>query len=341
MTDKMKKIFIGCLLAAVFAGYGSFALAAKNSDTKGDLCGGTGGNGQVVSVGSNEFVITRNNDGKQQTIHLTNNATIETSAGFVNLSDLKTGDRITLVGGPNKDGSFTVYAIVVCAKTSNTTMQEKGGAEAAPFAVRNNDPSYNKVNGVINRAIWLPVFLLWLGISVFLRIKKKKSFVYLLFFTIFFVYLYKVIDYTLLQFQSLLLLKHFLPGLMLNGLSAGKSINIVPLFTLAAQDIKTSLLNILMMMPFGFGLPFISSFRMKKVVLAGFYLSIVIELLQFITGFLANTTFRVADINDIIFNTLGVAIGYVLFVVFIRICRRLFSSWNFPIMEYIKHRPQI
>src|SRR5690242_16394382 len=29
----------------------------------GDLCGGTGGNGQIVSVGNNEFTMKRNDDG--------------------------------------------------------------------------------------------------------------------------------------------------------------------------------------------------------------------------------------------------------------------------------------
>jgi glycopeptide antibiotics resistance protein len=71
------------------------------------------------------------------------------------------------------------------------------------------------------------------------------------------------------------------------------------------------------MMPFGFGLQFITNFRMKKVVVIGALFSIGIESLQLITGLLANMTFRIADVNDVIFNTVGVAIGYTLFVAFI------------------------
>jgi glycopeptide antibiotics resistance protein len=186
--------------------------------------------------------------------------------------------------------------------------------------------------------------LIWLGIVAFLRLKKKKSFVYLIFFTIFYIYLYKVLDYALLQFQSLLLVQHFVPDLMLNGFEDGTNVNLIPLATLTLEDLKTSLLNILMMMPFGFGLPFITNFRMKKVVIAGLLFSIVIELLQLITGFMANTTFRVADINDLIWNTLGVAIGYIVFVGFMRSCRRLFSNWKASknqILRYIAERPQI
>lgn len=186
--------------------------------------------------------------------------------------------------------------------------------------------------------------LIWLGIVAFLRLKKKESFAYLAFFTVFYVYLFKVLDYTLFQFQSLLLLKHFMPGLMLNGQEAGKDVNLVPLVALTLEDLKTSLLNVLVLVPFGFGLPFVTSLRMKKVVLVGALLSVAIELLQLATGLLAGTTFRIADINDVIFNTAGAAIGYVLFVKFVRAYRRMSRDWRMatnPILRYIAERPQV
>lgn len=186
--------------------------------------------------------------------------------------------------------------------------------------------------------------LIWLGTLAFLRLKKKQSLVYLIFFTIFYVYIVKVLDYTLFQFQSLLLLKYFMPNLILNGQTAGKNINLIPLITLTPQDLKTSLLNILLLIPFGFGLPFITNFRMKRIVVIGALFSISIELLQLITGFMAKITFRIADINDVIFNTVGVAIGYILFVGFIRIYRHISHKWEIPansILRYIAERPQI
>ena len=85
--------------------------------------------------------------------------------------------------------------------------------------------------------------LIWIGIVTFLRLKEKKSLAYLIFFTIFYVYIVKVLDYTLFQFQSLVLLKHFMPGLILNGQTDGKSMNLIPLITLTPQDLNTSLLN--------------------------------------------------------------------------------------------------
>jgi len=184
--------------------------------------------------------------------------------------------------------------------------------------------------------------LIWIGFITFLR--SKKSLAYLIFFTIFYIYIVKVLDYTLFQFQSLVLLKLFNPGLILNGQAAGKAINLIPFITLISQDLKTSLLNILLLIPFGFGLPFISNYRMKKIVIIGALFSIVIEFMQLITGYVAKITFRIADINDVIFNTIGVAIGYILFVGFVRIYRHIYHNWEIsanPILQYIAERPQI
>jgi glycopeptide antibiotics resistance protein len=186
--------------------------------------------------------------------------------------------------------------------------------------------------------------LIWMGIIAFLRLARKKDSVYLLFFTLFYIYLFKTLDYTLFQFQSLLLLKHFVPNLILNGQPDGENINLIPIVTLKPQDLTTSLLNILLLIPFGFGLPFISNLHMKSVILIGVLFSVVIELLQLVTGFMARVTFRIADINDVIFNTIGVSIGYILFVKFVRTYRRISHHWEIsanPILRYIAERPQI
>lgn len=185
--------------------------------------------------------------------------------------------------------------------------------------------------------------LIWSGICAFLKWKKKKQWMYVLFFTVFYIYIIKVLDYTLFQFQSLLLLKYFVPDLSLRGQAVGEEINLIPFFTLTSEDWKTSLLNILLFVPFGFGLPFITNSYMKKIVMIGALLSVVIELLQLITGLLAKVTFRIADINDVIFNTLGAAVGYILFIGFMRIYLYISRQWNIPanpILQYIAQRPQ-
>src|SRR5690349_542780 len=183
--------------------------------------------------------------------------------------------------------------------------------------------------------------LAWLGIVFALR---RKGFAFLAFFTIFYVYVFKVLDYTLFQYQSLLVLKQWMPNLRLNGLTATDSLNIVPLVALTPADVTTSLLNILMFVPFGFGLPFITDLRMKGVVLAGALFSIAIELSQLVSGALARTTFRVADVNDVIFNTAGAVIGYLMFAGFARVYRHVSRDWGIrthPLSQRITERPQI
>lgn len=185
--------------------------------------------------------------------------------------------------------------------------------------------------------------LIWGASITFLRLKKKKDFTYLLFFFLFSIYILKVLDYTLFQFQSLILLKHFMPNLMLQGQSAGEEINIIPLITLTREGVKTSLLNILLFIPFGFGLPFITNIRLKKIILIGALFSILIELLQLITGIFTKITFRIADINDVIFNVVGTALGYILFIGFVHFCCSLFQDKKLatnPILRYITERPQ-
>lgn len=72
-------------------------------------------------------------------------------------------------------------------------------------------------------------------------------------------------------------------------------------------------LNVLMMIPFGFLLPFINKEKMKlpKVLLFTFLFSLSIELFQpLLNGF------RSSDITDIITNTIGGCIGYTLYLLF-------------------------
>jgi glycopeptide antibiotics resistance protein len=121
-------------------------------------------------------------------------------------------------------------------------------------------------------------------------------------------------------------------------------VNVIPLITLAFRDLRLSLLNVLLLLPFGFGLPFITNYRLMKIVIIGALFSIAIELLQLTTGLMANITFRVADINDVIFNTVGVAVGYILFIGFVRMYRHVSRNWQIsenPILRYIADRPQV
>ena len=271
---------VAVLLASAFCGYAGVGKAVV------DPCGGTGGNGRVVAVGVHEFTMKRNDKAGDQVVHLAPGAAFEPSSRAASLSDLKVGDRVTLVGGPNPDGSFTADTVVVCDGGVEAGKQKSGARDASPRTAA----EYNRVRRAIDVTTILVFGLAWCGSVVVLRRRKKVDSVYLMFFSIFFLYLYKVLDYTLVRFQTLLLLRHFVPGLIINGIPAGRAVNVVPLVLLTRADVKSSLLNVLMMVPFGFGLPFISDLRFRGVVIAGLLSSLTIELVQLVTGFAANTT---------------------------------------------------
>ena len=76
----------------------------------------------------------------------------------------------------------------------------------------------------------------------------------------------------------------------------------------------TFLLNILMCVPLGFLLPLIwKNYRnILKTTLFGFCFSLLIELSQLITT-------RATDIDDLIANTFGTIIGYIIWIIFSKI----------------------
>lgn len=180
--------------------------------------------------------------------------------------------------------------------------------------------------------------LVWAGAIIFLKSKKKKDIVYLLFFTVFYVYMAKLIDAT--QFPM-----YFSESMRMNiGQNVWGNMNLMPLFTITEKSIITSALNILITIPFGFGMPFISRLRVRGVVIAGCATSLFLEFLQFIIALTAGFTFRVIDINDVIFNTFGVLIGYTIFIGFARLCYFAANKLNIyqnDILKYILERPQI
>lgn len=82
-------------------------------------------------------------------------------------------------------------------------------------------------------------------------------------------------------------------------------------FACRAFAVEQIFLNVLLMMPFGFLLPIVKKHNIFSCTLLTFLFSLTIELLQpLINGF------RASDITDLITNTAGGIIGYLLCLVF-------------------------
>jgi hypothetical protein len=79
-----------------------------------DPCGGTGGLGQIVGIGSHSITIKRG-DGVKEMFKLTDQTKIRNSAGAVLVSGLKIGDRATIVTfESDREGNKIVAAVFIC-----------------------------------------------------------------------------------------------------------------------------------------------------------------------------------------------------------------------------------
>ncbi|WP_429666616.1 VanZ family protein [Bacillus gobiensis] len=69
--------------------------------------------------------------------------------------------------------------------------------------------------------------------------------------------------------------------------------------------------NLILLFPLGCLMPLLSKFNtLKKILLLGFLVALLIELLQFGISQLIGITYRSVDIDDILLNTLGAGMGY-------------------------------
>lgn len=74
-------------------------------------------------------------------------------------------------------------------------------------------------------------------------------------------------------------------------------------------------LNIIMMVPFGFLLPLIKKRGLVRTVLATFLFSLLIESTQLLSVWFGSAATRIFDVTDLITNTLGGLIGFLLFII--------------------------
>lgn len=98
-------------------------------------------------------------------------------------------------------------------------------------------------------------------------------------------------------------------------------VNLSPLYFLSFSDRPFSMqwvivdfgLNLLLTIPFGFGIGFFNKPEFLKLCLWAFGAGLSLETLQLLLKIGFNN-YHVVDINDVILNTLGVFVGYLLFV---------------------------
>lgn len=145
--------------------------------------------------------------------------------------------------------------------------------------------------------------VIYLLVCIFIHKKHKKPPIYYAFSTIMFCYFMCVAKYTLFP-------------IVMIGMPANikESINLIPFY----EGIhKTDILNLVMTIPFGIGMPFITKVNNKQSCLSGLFFGLGIETVQYLETFLTKGfSYRIIDINDVIFNFAGTVIGFLILYIF-------------------------
>ena len=157
-------------------------------------------------------------------------------------------------------------------------------------------------------SLW-PLGTALLGLLLVALWRRKRSASYLLCCLIFGSYLLLAVD------------KLFFPIRLIEAYAGARlSINLIPFnfdFSFIAEIVLQQILqNILLTVPFGFGINFVAQVRARRVPGLALAVGGGIEAGQLVISLLLGYPYRIIDVNDVLLNGLGVLIGYGLFRLF-------------------------
>jgi glycopeptide antibiotics resistance protein len=163
----------------------------------------------------------------------------------------------------------------------------------------------------------LPFLVGLLGLSIVLLVlrRAKHKPVYLLVFSLFWLYLMMVAALTLFPLYIA-----YDDEIRRSTGDILARVNLVPFHHNPAIQFPfrlrgEMLANILMTIPFGLLLPLVARLRPWMFLASAVGIGLVIELTQFTLNVIGGDNFRVADINDVIFNFTGAMIGFGIYLV--------------------------
>ncbi len=90
--------------------------------------------------------------------------------------------------------------------------------------------------------------------------------------------------------------------------------------------------NILLTIPFGFGVNFIARIKPKNIFWLALVVGFTFEFVQLVISLVLRSPFRAVDINDLIFNAAGVLLGYGIF--------RIFGAIYLSVIRKIQRQPR-
>jgi glycopeptide antibiotics resistance protein len=156
---------------------------------------------------------------------------------------------------------------------------------------------------------------------------RKRSLSYILFFSIFWVYLLVVVKTVI--FPIAVNTDYSSPGIM-------PKINLIPFYIRYCSVLRLCIIeiagNIILTIPFGFGINFLAKVKPRNFLWLALAIGFGFEFSQLLISLVFRSGFRTIDINDVMLNATGVLIGYALF--------RAFAWAYLKIADYfeIKHK---
>ncbi len=157
----------------------------------------------------------------------------------------------------------------------------------------------------------VPIYLLFVWIQCKKNVSARKQLIGL----VFYIYIWKVIDLTLfplpVQKESIEFMQKIDPMIKHNW---------IPFYdtylTIREAEFKSAFYiiggNIALLIPFGFLYSFLVEVKsIKKIGICSFLVSLSIEASQYLISLVLGFTYRSADINDLMLNTLGGIVGYI------------------------------
>jgi glycopeptide antibiotics resistance protein len=151
-------------------------------------------------------------------------------------------------------------------------------------------------------ALFVVLIVLW---------KQKKSFSYLFFFSVFWIYMLGVVSVVVFPFPIGVANPNFKPSVNLMPFNFGSCFVYMP--EVCLRNIYE---NILLTIPFGFGISFIARLKPQNILRLALAVGLIFEITQLVISLIFKSAFRSVDINDVILNAVGVFLGYGIFRLF-------------------------
>lgn len=164
-------------------------------------------------------------------------------------------------------------------------------------------------------------FAALIGLVVHMWHKQRRTIGYITCFCVFYVYVLFVGEYTI--FPLRLFDPEFTDFMKQHG-DWTSGLNLIPFRNLSLEYLTSvqGLGNVILTIPFGFGLPFLRNTSLKSVSVAGLIFTGSIELAQLLCNAIYGYPHRIVDVNDILFNLVGTVVGFGVFLMLSRLYRR-------------------